>query len=695
MTSLPHSLSLGIDIGGTFTDLVLRNANDQRSGELKVLTTHSDPVKGICEGVRQLLSETGLPAQNITRVVHATTLFTNALIERKGAKIGLITTEGFRDVVHIGRERRYDLYDLRLTPPAPLVSQELRMEVPERVKADGTVLRALDVAALDARVTEARAQGIEALAILFLHSDLYPAHEAQAVQHIAARFPDLLVSASHAIVREVREYDRGSTVTANAYIAPLAEHYLARLGTELRNLGIKSPLLLMMSSGGLTHLEEARRAPVQLLESGPAAGALAAGFLAGPDEAHVLAFDLGGTTAKLCVVEHGEPAVVFGFEAARQSRFIEGSGLPIRISTVDLMEIGAGGGSIARRDTIGLLKVGPDSAGSEPGAACYGLGGIHPTVTDANLLLGYLDPERFADGRIRLDRDAALKAIGGLAEALGISAHDTAWGIHDIATEAMAGAARTHLAERGRDASEFALVCTGGGGPVHGYHLAQKLGIRKLIVPPQAGVASALGLLTAPPRVDRVVTLGRPLGSWKAVELEAAFAALEADARAVLVSGGWSDHTLMAERLVDARCIGQGSHMAVRLPPGPWRGDDESVRSIFGEAFKHTYVERFRRPPPRVPVDLVHARITLRGKEGLVHFSVTRQKAKGEVPLRRREVRFGPSSVVAAVYSRAHLPCGFEHEGPGLVEEAGSTLVVGPRGRFRIVESGNIVVEVG
>jgi N-methylhydantoinase A len=694
MTSLPSLLSLGIDIGGTFTDLVLRDADGKGSGDLKILTTHSDPVKGICDGVRQLLDETGLLAGNITRVVHATTLFTNALIERKGAKIALITTEGFRDVLHIGRERRYDLYDLRLTPPAPLVSQELRLEVPERVKADGTVLRELDIEALEARVTEARAQGIEALAILFLHSDLYPAHEVQAVQHIASRFPDLLVSASHAIVREVREYDRGSTATANAYVAPLAEHYLARLGSELQNLGITSPLLLMLSSGGLTHLNEARRAPVQLLESGPAAGALAAGFLAGPDEPHVLAFDLGGTTAKLCVVEHGEPAVVFGFEAARQSRFIEGSGLPIRISTVDLMEIGAGGGSIARRDMIGLLKVGPDSAGSEPGAACYGLGGTQPTVTDANLLLGYLDPERFADGRIRLDRDAALKAIGGLAEALGISTHETAWGIHDIATEAMAGAARTHLAERGCDASEFTLVCTGGGGPVHGYHLAQKLGVQKLVVPLQAGVASALGLLTAPPRVDRVATLGRPLHSWKAVELEAAFAALEADARAVLIAGGWTDYELIAERLVDARCVGQGSYMAVHLPAGPWSADDESLRSIFGEAFQRTYAERFRRPPPRVPVDLVHARITLRGKKRLARSSAT-QTAKGEVPQRRREVRFGSKAVTATVYSRADLPWGFEHKGPALVEEAGSTLVVGPGGSFRVVEAGNIVVEVG
>ena len=595
------ALSLGIDIGGTFTDLVLHDPAHAHSGSLKVLTTHADPVLGILEGTRRLLAAGGAKAAEIGRVVHATTLFTNALIERKGARTALLTTEGFADILQIGRERRYELYDLQLTPPAPLVPADLRLEVPERVKADGTVLRALDMDALDAAAAKAVAAGAESVAILFLHSDLHPGHERQAAQRIAERFPQLSVTASHAIVREVREYERGSTATANAYVAPMAGRYLARLSGELAGLGIAAPLLLMLSNGGLTHVEEAQRAPVQLLESGPAAGALAAAHLAGPSEPRILAFDMGGTTAKLSVVEHGEPEIVFGFEAARQARFIEGSGLPIRISTVDLMEIGAGGGSLARRDAIGLLKVGPDSAGSEPGPACYGRGGTQPTVTDANLLLGYFDPSRFAGGSLPLDRAAAEAAMDALAASLGITREAAAWGIHDVVTEAMAGAARTHLAERGRDASGFTLVCTGGGGPVHGYHLARKLGIRRMVIPPEAGVASAFGLLTAPPRVDRVATLGRRLLAWSATELEAAFGVLEADAKAVLERGGFAKGAT-AERIVDARCVGQGAHMPVILPPGPWPADDGALHALIATAFQAAYLERFRRPPPNVPI---------------------------------------------------------------------------------------------
>jgi N-methylhydantoinase A len=386
--------------------------------------------------------------------------------------------------------------------------------------------------------------------------------------------------------------------------------------------------------------------------------------------------------------------VVFGFEAARQARFTEGSGLPIRISTVDLIEIGAGGGSIARRDAIGLLKVGPDSAGSEPGPACYGRGGLQPTVTDANLLLGYLDPARFAGGRLALDREAAARVVAELAGALGIAPQDAAWGIHDVATEAMAGAARTHLAERGRDASDFALVCTGGGGPVHGYHLARKLGIRRMVVPPEAGVASALGMLAAPPRVDRVATLGRRLSELSAMALEEAFAGLEAEARAVLAPGGWDDEALAAERLADARCVGQGAHMPVRLPPAPWPEEDGAVRALVEEAFRAAYLARYSREPPSVPIELVHARAVVRGRRaaGLATAAAPGQEG---VARRQREVGFGAARMAASVYPREGLPAGFSAPGPALVEEDGSTTVVGPDGRFTVLDNGNILVEIG
>lgn len=694
MTAPTPGISLGIDIGGTFTDLVLHDPTTRRAANLKILTTHADPVQGILEGTRRLLGEASVEANEITRVVHATTLFTNALIERKGALIALITSAGFRDILKIGRERRYELFDLALRPPAPLMPDELRLEVPERVKADGTVVTPLDLDALDAAADKAVAAGAEAIAILFLHSDLHPAHEQAAAARIAARHPGLPVTASHAIVREVREYERGCTATANAYVAPMAGRYLARLGAELTALGIGAPLLLTLSNGGMTHLEEAIRAPVQLLESGPAAGALASAYLAGRQEPRILAFDMGGTTAKLSVVEQGEPEVVFGFEAARQARFIEGSGLPIRISTVDLMEIGAGGGSIARRDAIGLLKVGPDSAGSEPGPACYGRGGQEVTVTDANLLLGYLDPTRFAGGRLPLDRGAAQAAMERLAGALGITPEAAAWGVHDVVTEAMASAARTHLAERGRDASGFTLVCTGGGGPVHGYHLARKLGIRRVIVPPEAGVASALGLLTAPPRVDRVATLGRRLLAWKAGELEAAFATLEAEARAVLERGGWADDAPAPERVVDARCVGQGAHMPVTLPPAPWPGDDAALHAMITRAFAAAYQERFRRPPPAVPIDLVHARVVLRGVSHPLSLPRARRSWEGPAKTHQLQILSGESSAMADIYSRSALMPGFSARGPALVVESGSTLVVGEKGRFSVLENGNILLEL-
>lgn len=693
---LADGMSLGIDIGGTFTDLVLCDAEGCCVSSLKVLTTHADPVAGIMEGVARMLAGTGTAPGEIRRVVHATTLFTNALIERKGAATALLTTEGFRDVIAIARERRYELYDLSLTPAAPLVPRDLRFEIPERVKADGTVLRALDRDALLARVGEAVAAGVTSFAVVFLHADLYPAHEAEAAALIAAHFPDVSVTTSHEIVREVREYERGTTATANAFIKPLAEGYLQRLGARLTDFGVdpSCPLLMMLSSGGLTHLDEARRVPVHLLESGPAAGALAAATLAGGEETRLLAFDMGGTTAKLCVVEDGEPDVVFGFEAARQARFIEGSGLPIRISTVHLIEIGAGGGSIAYPDPLGLLKVGPRSAGSEPGPACYGRGGSEPTVTDANLLLGYLDAKSFAGGDIPLDVSAARAAIGELAARLGLSSEAIAWGIHDVVTEAMASAARTHLAERGRDPGAFTLVCTGGGGPLHGFNLARKLGIPRIVVPANAGVASALGLLTAPPRVDRLATLALALAQTTAPELTAAFAGLEDEGLAVLARGGWDAAEIDTLRSVDAKCAGQGTHIPVALPPMPWPQEAEDLRAMVMAAFHAAYAERYGREPPQVPIELVNARITLRGRSEALMLSAGAADA-GAGGGRSRSVHFGDGPPLqAALHRREHLPVGFVGAGPALVEEDGSTLVVGPGATFTVLPTGNIVVEL-
>ena len=531
--------SLGIDIGGTFTDLVVYDHGRGRQVNRKVLTTHDDPSRAVAAGVAGLLGEGGVDPAHLGRVVHATTLFTNALIERKGAVTGLITTAGFADTLEVGRERKYELYDINTARPAPLVPRHLRLEVPERVRADGSVRETLDAKVLASRAEDLVRAGVASVAIVFLHAYANPRHEAEAARLVAARFPDLHVTTSHEVAPEIREFERASTTVANAFIKPLAHRYLALMAGRLAEQRIPAPLLLMLSSGGLTHVAEAQRTPVQMLESGPAAGAIAAAFFGNDDSGgKLVAFDMGGTTAKLSLVDAGEPLTAYSFEAARQRRFVEGSGFPIRISTIELIEIGAGGGSIAHVDEIGLLKVGPQSAGSQPGPAAYGLGGTEATVTDADFILGYLNPEYFAGGTMRIHLEAAQAALGRVAERAGLSPVEVAWGIHDIVNENMAGAARVHIAERGRDPREYALLCTGGAGPVHAHSVARKIGLRRVICPPSAGVASALGLLVAPARVDRVATVGIRLDRDDCAELEAAFRRLEGETGAILADSG-------------------------------------------------------------------------------------------------------------------------------------------------------------
>src|SRR5213594_4359003 len=596
------SYALGIDIGGTFTDVVVYDHDTGRQWSRKVLTTHDDPVRAVVTGVGAILGDGALEARHCTRVVHATTLFTNALIERKGAVTGLITTAGFGDTLEIGRERKFELYDLNIAKPEPLVPRHLRLEVDERVKADGSVRQALDRAELLDCVERLVASGVSSVAVVFLHAYANPRHESEALRLITERYPELYTSASHEVAPEIREFERASTTVANAYIKSLAHQYLGRMARQLAEQRIPAPLLLMLSSGGLTHVAEAQRAPVQMLESGPAAGAIAAAFFGRGDKGgNLLAFDMGGTTAKLSLVVGCEPLTAYSFEAARQKRFIEGSGLPMRISTIELIEIGAGGGSIARVDEIGLLKVGPRSAGSQPGPACYGLGGTEATVTDADLVLGYLNAEYFAGGTIAIDVGAARSALTRLAAAVRLPLVEVAWGVHDIVNENMASAARVHIAERGRDPRDYALLCTGGAGPVHACHVARKLGVSRVICPPSAGVASALGLLVAPAGVDRVATVGIRLDRGSVAELETAFRRMEEDALAVLGDTGIKLDTATVRRLADGRFLGQGFDLVVPLPDGPY-DDGDAARQRLQSAFETAYRDKFALTPPEVPV---------------------------------------------------------------------------------------------
>jgi N-methylhydantoinase A len=696
---------LGIDVGGTFTDIVVYDAATGRQASHKELTTHDDPARGVMTGIDRVLPESAIAPSDIGRLVHATTLFSNALIERKGAATGLITTKGFRDTLEIGRERKYELYDIRIVKPAPLVPRHLRLEVPERMAVDGSVRIPLDEGAVLEAAARLTAEGVTSAAIVFLHSYANPAHERRAVELLSEHYPGLTLSASIEVAPEIREYERVSTTVINAYIKPLAERYIASLAGQIAARGIAAPLLLMLSNGGLTNIDEAKRTPVQLLESGPAAGALVAAHLGAVDGGrHVLAFDMGGTTAKLSIVDDGKPTVAYSFEAAREKRFVEGSGLPVRISTLELIEIGAGGGSIAHLDDIGLLKVGPVSAGSEPGPAAYGRGGTQPTVTDADFVLGYLNPAYFVGGTMAIDIGAAEAALRPLAERAGLSVAGLAWGIHDVVSENMASAARVHLAEHGKDPRRYALLCTGGAGPVHAYYVAKKLGLRRLIAPRGAGVASALGLLIAPARVDRVATVARELDQIVWPDLEATFVRLQTAARAVLAATLPDGAAPVIARLADIRYVGQASELVVPLPAGPYTA---ASRGALMQAFEASYVAAFTRTPPTTQVEIINVRVSASieiergalpaqaatGAPPVPPASATRaDPIKGTRPVYFPEFReFRPTTV----YDRYTLVPGAALDGPAIVEERESTLVVGPGGRFEVAASGNIIVSIG
>jgi N-methylhydantoinase A len=495
---------VGIDIGGTFTDMLLVG-EDGTVVIGKTLTTPADPSQAVENALCPALKNDVVKVGERGTLIHGTTLVTNALIERKGALTALLTTAGFRDAIEIGREHRYELYDLNLELPRPLVPRHLRFDVPERVAADGSVLQPLDEDFVRRLVTELRDKGIKAIGVCYLHSFRNPGHERRTAEIIAEVAPQIRVSLSSEVIAEIREFQRTSTTLANVYVQERVANYLGQLQHRLDTIGFAGSFFVMLSSGGIATCETSSRFPVRLLESGPAAGALAAahaGLLSGhPD---LLSFDMGGTTAKLCVIEDGQPLKTHEFEVDRVYRFRKGSGLPIRIPVIDMIEIGAGGGSIARVDSLGLLNVGPESSGADPGPSCYRQGGAEPTVTDADLVLGYLDPNYFLGGKMTLDPDAARGALAGLARPLGMKLEQVAWGIHQIVNENMANAARAHLGERGKDPRRMPMFAFGGAGPVHGYRVAEILRLPALISPFGAGVGSTFGLLAAPLAFDFV-----------------------------------------------------------------------------------------------------------------------------------------------------------------------------------------------
>ena len=686
---------LGVDIGGTFTDLVVV---DETTGAVrvgKVLTTSKDPAQGVEQGVQGLLGEAGVGHGAVRAVVHGTTLATNALIERKGARTALLTTAGFRDTLEIRSEGRYDMYDLFIDPPAPLVPRRLRREVPERLVADGSVLRPLDEAVARRVIAELVDEGVEALAICLLHAYVNPVHERRLAEIAREIAPALPVSCSSDVVPEIREYERTSTTTANVYVVPLMSRYLADLEQRMADLGLPGQLYVMQSSGGIALPEEARRVPIRLVESGPAAGALAAAQAARErGESRLLSFDMGGTTAKACVIDDGAPLVAREFEVARADRFKKGSGLPVRVPVIEMIEIGAGGGSIARVDRLGLLKVGPDSAGADPGPACYGLGGRLPTVTDADLILGYLDGDFFLGGRMRLDREAAARAIEEhVARPLGLDLTRAAWGIHRVVNENMAAAARIHGIERGKDLRAYPLFAFGGAGPVHCWQVAKILKVPRILLPFGAGAMSAYGLLAAPLAFDFVRTRHERLDApdWPAVN--ALLDAMEAEGRERLTRAGVPANAVVVSRVAEMRYLGQGHEVEAPLPAGRLSGG--SVAMI-AASFEAAYRALYHRLPQGVPIEALNWRVTVAGPAPLVRMRPEAgATAAGHARKGTRRAWFAEADgyVDTAVYDRYALAPGAELRGPAIVEERESTAVIGPGGRCRIDEGLALVVE--
>jgi N-methylhydantoinase A len=694
--SASRRLRVGIDIGGTFTDFLVADDSAGLVWVGKTLTTQDDPSISVRNGLEHLLNRIGATGADIAAAVHGTTLVTNVILERKGDRTALLTTRGFRDAIEIAREHRYDMYDIFLDLPRPIAPRRLRFEVDERVLANGSVYRPLDpdeVASVAERCAEA---GVEAVAVCFLHSYRSPEHERIAAAVLRERLPHARISISSDVAGEIREYERTSTTLVNAYVQRLVVEYLDRIQADLRELGSSARLLVMLSSGATATVDSAKRFPVRLVESGPAAGALAAAYFGTRlGRPNLFSFDMGGTTAKACLIQNGRPRITTDFEVDRVYRFQKGSGLPVKAPAVEMIEIGAGGGSVARLDRFGLIKVGPQSAGASPGPACYGQGGTEPTVTDADLVLGYLDAGYFLGGRMRLDPAVAERAIKErIAGPARLDLIEAAWAIHHVVNENMAGAARIHAIELGCDARAFPLFAFGGAGPVHAFDVGRLLGCSEVIVPRAAGVGSTIGFLVAPPAFDFVRSAYSLLHEVDWDGTGRLFVEMEAEGRAVLVELGVAAEEITLERWADMRLSGQAHLSRVAIPA--WREGQRPLEEV-EHAFRTTYEGMYKRTPPGVAVEVFNWRLVVFGRRpalrlGGITGAGTGGALKDERPVYWRETGgFQPTRV----YDRYRLQPGDFLEGPVIVEEEESTTVVGPRGRLTVDEELNLVIVLG
>ncbi|TMJ37202.1 MAG: hydantoinase/oxoprolinase family protein [Alphaproteobacteria bacterium] len=683
---------LAADIGGTFTDIVLETPARRHS--CKVLTTTAQPELGVLEGIEIVLADAKLEASAIAVLIHGTTLATKALIERKGAKTAFITTEGFRDVLETGYEKRFDHYDLMIDRPKPLVPRTRRYTLRERLAANGDILVPLDEAAIPALVEKLKADEVGAVAIGFLHAYAHDAHEKRVRDILQSQLSDhVTICLSSEVTPEIREYERFSTTCANAYVRPLMAGYLTRLRDELSGRGLRAPLFLMMSGGGLTTLETAARFPIRLVESGPAGGAILASTIArqcGLDE--VLSFDMGGTTAKICLLSGGEPERARKFEIARAYRDMKGSGYPVRIPVIEMVEIGAGGGSIARVDRLGRITVGPDSAGSTPGPVCYGRGGSEPAVTDANVALGKIDPAFFAGGKIALDEAGARKALqSAIGDPLKIDGIWPAAGVTEIVEENMANAARVHAIERGKDIGQCTMIAFGGAAPLHACHLAEKLGVERIIVPSGAGVGSAIGFLQAPIAYEITRSAALDLEDFDAARANSLLKAMERDARAV-VEPAVGREKLRVTRIADFRYVGQGHEIRVPLPEGPLKSSDGPR---LRQAFEKLYRVLYGLIIPKMEIEAVTWSVTVSSTPPQVKRASKPKAARAPKPRKQRQV-YDPGLgklVSMPVYWRFDMPAGARIKGPAIIAENETSTLIGSNFRARLDSLGYIVIE--
>lgn len=706
--SLDATARLAVDIGGTFTDVVLERPGGQRV-TTKLLTTHAHPGEAVLEGIGRVLREAQLAPEQVGLIIHGTTLATNALIERRGAVTALLTTEGHRDALEMAHEDRFDQYDIMIDRPRPLVPRYLRLPVRERMDRDGRILLPLDEASLATALPVLDEQRVESVAIGYLHAFVNPVHEQRTAEWLQAARPELSLTLASEVCPEIREFERLSTACANAYVRPLMATYLQRLAGELRRRGLTCPFLLMTSGGGLTTLETAARFPIRLVESGPAGGAILAREVARQLDLHrVLSFDMGGTTAKLCLIDDFEPLASRSFEVDRVYRFKKGSGLPLRIPVIEMVEIGAGGGSIAQVDRLGRIQVGPESVGSEPGPAAYGRGGDRPAVTDADVCLGRIYAERFAGGSLQLDMAAAAAVVDdGVATPLGLALDAAAFGISEVVDENMAGASRSHAAEFGLDPASRDMVAFGGAAPLHAARLGEKLGVRRIVIPTGAGVGSAVGFLLAPVAYEVVRSRHQRLSALQLERVNALMEDMRSEALEVVRQGlpNVSPAELIEVRQAYMRYLGQGHEIAVTLPVEHY---DARHGETFRTAFEAVYRQLYGRIIEGVEIEVLSWTLTIAQEITGVRepffapetgAKEPRLAKKGSLtpvsPPVSRQSLFDPAlarRVEVPVYLRETLPPGSLIRGPALIAEDQTTTVVTAVFVARIDARGNIVL---